>query len=362
MSRRQEVVSLPLPPHLRNRLLEAGFTHTGDLERAGGALGLAKEVGITPAEAHDVLQLLGLGAGTGRGAAGPAGPGAGAAGWGTGAVSAAELLAEAEARPPVVTLCRELDGLLGGGVAVGGVTEFCGEPGVGKTQLGLQLSVSAQLPAALNGPQGQVVYVDTEGSFMVERCVDIAEGAVRHVRALAEAQAAQGRPQLADALRSGAVPYDVEGLLRGIHYFRIHDVTEQLALVTSLPRFLQLYPQVRLVVFDSITFHFRQDMSDMAQRTRLVTAMAQQLISAAQTYGVAVVLMNQVTTKFLEGGGTKMVPALGESWGHAASTRVMLYWGQDHERHAALFKSPCLPPGDVAYAVTTDGIRSLRRR
>lgn len=40
----------------------------------------------------------------------------------------------------------------------------------------------------------------------------------------------------------------------------------------------------------------------------------------------------------------------------------MLHWGpHDNERHAMLFKSPHLPPGDVAFAVTADGVRGLPR-
>jgi len=36
----------------------------------------------------------------------------------------------------VLTFCAALDNILGGGVACGQVTEFCGVPGVGKTQIG----------------------------------------------------------------------------------------------------------------------------------------------------------------------------------------------------------------------------------
>ncbi|KAG2436443.1 hypothetical protein HXX76_006746 [Chlamydomonas incerta] len=351
-SSRLEVVALPLPPHLRNRLLAAGFSTVADLERAGGPVGLARETGLSPEEAHEVLELAG--------AAG--GPAVAGSDWRAGTVSAADLLASAAATPPIVTMCRELDELLGGGVSSGQVTEFCGMPGVGKTQLGMQLAINAQLPRDLGGPEGQAVYIDTEGSFMAERCADFADGAVRYVQSMADQQAALGRPELLQLQPGGERPVTLESLMRGIYLFRVHDHTEQLGLVNLLPRFLAQYPQVRLVVIDSVTFHFRQDFPDMAQRTRVVTGMAQQLISLAQTYGVAVVLMNQVTTKVLEGGGSKLVPALGESWGHAASTRVMLTWGPDNERHAQLIKSPHLPPGDAAFAVTADGVRGLPRR
>ena len=38
---------------------------------------------------------------------------------------------------------------------------------MGKTQVGMQLAVDVQIPAALGGNEGEAVYIDTEGSFMV---------------------------------------------------------------------------------------------------------------------------------------------------------------------------------------------------
>jgi len=49
-----------------------------------------------------------------------------------GAKSAAELLAEESVKLPIYTFCQELDDLLGGGVAVGEITELCGCPGIGR--------------------------------------------------------------------------------------------------------------------------------------------------------------------------------------------------------------------------------------
>lgn len=46
--------------------------------------------------------------------------------------------------------------------------------------------------------------------------------------------------------------------------------------------------QVKLVVVDSVTFHFRQDITDMGQRTRMLAAMAQQLMQAAEAHDAAV--------------------------------------------------------------------------
>ena len=46
--------------------------------------------------------------------------------------------------------------------------------------------------------------------------------------------------------------------------------------------------QIKLVVVDSVTFHFRQDVTDMGQRTRRLAAMAQQLMQAAEAHDTAV--------------------------------------------------------------------------
>lgn len=53
-----------------------------------------------------------------------------------GAKSASNILREEQARRVITTGATELDALLGGGVAPQEVTEFCGVPGIGKTQLG----------------------------------------------------------------------------------------------------------------------------------------------------------------------------------------------------------------------------------
>ena len=60
---------------------------------------------------------------------------------------------------------QEIDRLLGGGVQTRQLTEFSGVPGVGKTQLGMQLAVGTRTPACFGGLESEAVYVDTEGSF-----------------------------------------------------------------------------------------------------------------------------------------------------------------------------------------------------
>ena len=49
--------------------------------------------------------------------------------------------------------------------------------------------------------------------------------------------------------------------------------------------------------------------------------------------------------------GAVVVPALGESWGHACTTRLVLHW-RATERHATLYKSPSRPEATVPYQIT----------
>lgn len=111
-----------------------------------------------------------------------------------------------------------------------------------------------------------------------------------------------------------------------------------------------------MVIIDSITFHFRQDFDDMALRTRVLGGMALKLMKLAKKMSVAVVLLNQVTTKYSE-GSFHLALALGDSWSHACTNRVILYWNGD-ERYAYIDKSPSLRSASAPYSVTAKGIRN----
>ena len=48
--------------------------------------------------------------------------------------TALELLKAEQERPSIVTFSAKVDTMLGGGIALGKITELCGAPGIGKTQ------------------------------------------------------------------------------------------------------------------------------------------------------------------------------------------------------------------------------------
>ena len=55
-----------------------------------------------------------------------------------------------------------------------------------------------------------------------------------------------------------------------------------------LPVFLERKPEVRLIVFDSISVHFRQGFEDMSHRTRILNEMGQNLMALAESRSIAV--------------------------------------------------------------------------
>ncbi|XP_073326450.1 DNA repair protein RAD51 homolog 3 [Pagrus major] len=329
------VSSLSLSPSVKVKLVSAGFRFTSDL-RSLKPLQLSKEASLSQQEALEVLQAVR------RVGGGDEGGGGGA----SASLTALELLQkEEEELRSIVTFSSQLDAALGGGLPVGKTTEICGAPGVGKTQLCLQLAVDVQVPPCFGGVGGQVVYIDTEGSFLLQRVVDIATAGVRHCSLLAED----------DEQRVAMETFTVETILSNMFLVRCHDYVELLAELYLLPDFLSAHPRVRLLVIDSVAFVFRRLFDDLSQRTRLLNDLAQQLIAMATSHEIAVVITNQMTTR-LRGGQPQLVPALGESWGHAPTIRLLLHWA-GARRMAAIFKSPGHMDSTIQYQITSDGFR-----
>ncbi|XP_019620165.1 PREDICTED: DNA repair protein RAD51 homolog 3-like [Branchiostoma belcheri] len=338
----RHVGSYPLPPYLKTKLLAGGFSTVEDLEDLK-PVELSKELKISPEEALEILRVV---QGVQNDASSPSSSD-------EAVKTALDLLQEERHQGCIITFCSALDELLGGGVPLTKITEFCGAPGVGKTQMGMQLAIDVQIPCVFGGLGGEAVYVDTEGSFMVHRLEDMAKAAVEHCRHIATVE--NNREQL-EAMSD----FTVEHILSRIHFYRVHDWVELVALINILPEFLQQHPKIRLVVMDSIAFPFRHDFEDLSLRTRLLNGLAQNCIRLADSHKAAVVLVNQMTTKMGHSGDGQahLVPALGESWGHASTIRVLLFWEAGY-RYARLYKSPTREEATVPYQVTMAGIRDV---
>ncbi|EOB05165.1 DNA repair protein RAD51-like protein 3, partial [Anas platyrhynchos] len=310
------------------------------------------EIGISKEEALEALQVVR------QECSGDAARTAGGAGT-TRKCTALELLEEEQAQGFIITFCSALDNILGGGVQLTKITEVCGAPGVGKTQLCMQLAVDVQIPECFGGVCGEAVFIDTEGSFMVDRVADIAAACVRHCQLIAEAHQEEDHQKALET-------FSLESILSHIYYFRCRDYIELLAQVYLLPDFLSEHSkfflffcvEVRLVVIDGIAFPFRHDFEDLSLRTRLLNGLAQQLIIIANDHKSAVVLTNQMTTRIGQSQST-LVPALGESWGHAATVRLIFHWDKS-QRLATLYKSPSQKESTIPYTITPHGFRDVQ--
>lgn len=320
--------SLPLSSSVKVKLLGAGFQSTADLLHLDPPQ-LGQEAGLTEQEALQVLQITG-----------------GGGGGACRSVTALELLRREEDSRSIVTFSSQLDAALGGGIPVGKTTEVCGVPGVGKTQLCLQLAVDVQVPQCFGGVEGHAVFIDTEGTFVLQRVVDIAAAAVRHCSLLAEDE----------EQRAAVTGFTVETILSNILLVRCHDYVDLLAELHLLPRLLSDRPRVRLLVIDSVAAPFRQVFDDLSLRTRLLGGLSQRLIAMATGHSIAVVATNQMTTRLLPGGKSQLVPALGDLWGHALATRLLLQW-EGPRRLARVLKSPAHPEVTVQYRLESDGFR-----
>ncbi|KAJ1812125.1 DNA repair protein rad51c [Coemansia sp. RSA 2599] len=184
------VLSLPLPVHLKTRLLQNGFVRAADFEEVESSSELlqifsASEVRLISSLARAQPSIR--------------------TGW--------VLSNEAQTIRGVSTRVKGLDRLLGGqGLAAesGSVCEIVGQPGEGQTELCLRLTMAVQAAGM------RAVYVDSTGSFSYS-------GANRAAERLREQIQNEG---------GSALP-ETKALLEGIGVFRIYYAHELVALLSE---------------------------------------------------------------------------------------------------------------------------------
>ncbi|MBA0646298.1 hypothetical protein Goklo_014271 [Gossypium klotzschianum] len=374
-----EIWRLPISASQRGKLISAGYTSLSSLSSISSSSDLARELKVSESEAMNILKVASHSRGSETSNA--------SCSIVEGAQSAWDMLHDEESLMHITTSSADLDNILGGGIHCKEVTEIGwsslslivnsvlkyklttafgsesiifmligGVPGIGKTQLGIQIAVNVQIPNDFGGLGGKAVYIDTEGSFMVERAFQIAEACIEDM--------SEYNRFLRKDFQECKIKMLPQDILENIFYFRICSYTEQIALINYLDKFLSehkdvdmsLWSQVKVIVVDSVTFHFRQDFDDMALRTRVLSGMALKLMNLAKRFSLAVVLLNQVTTKHTE-ASFQLALALGDSWSHTCTNRIVLYWN-GNERYAYIDKSPSLRSASAAYSVTARGIRN----
>ncbi|XP_049801954.1 DNA repair protein RAD51 homolog 3-like isoform X1 [Schistocerca nitens] len=247
----------------------------------------------------------------------------------------------------IVTFCKAIDDMLDGGIPLQSITEFCGAPGSGKTQLCLQLCVDVQIPSIFGGHEAEAVYIDTSSSFTLIRLSDMADACISHCSLIARQQS-----------KLPASTFTMEAIKNGISYISVTNHIQLLAAVFQLDDILEKR-NVKLIVIDSITFPLLYGELSSIQRTRLLHQILDELHLCAKKFKVAVIVTNQLTTKVFADGTSQVVPSLGESFGHRINHRIMLGAEKGGTFAAVLLKSAVYPCASVGFQISNIGVRDI---
>ncbi len=297
-------------PATAEKLREMGFQTVESI--AVASIGELKDAGLTDTSAEKIInaarESLKMGFETGL-----------------------EYMEKRKAVGRVLTGSKELDNLLGGGIETGSITEFYGQFGSGKTQIGLQSAVNVQLPVEKGGLNGTAVYIDTEGTFRPERIMQMA----------------------------AAKNLDPKEVLKNIMVARAYNSDHQMLLAEKAGEIAE-ERNVRLVVVDSLTSHFRSEYSgrgELAPRQQKLNRHLHSLQrDLADMHNIAVIVTNQVMSNPGMMFGDPTTPIGGNIVGHLSTYRVYLRKSKGNKRIARLVDSPCLPEGECVFEVTANGI------
>lgn len=245
--------------------------------------------------------------------------------------SGSDLLEKRAKIKRIITGSKALNDLLGGGFETGAITECFGEFGSGKTQIGHILAVNLQ---KTDNDNPISVYIDTENTFRPERIVQLAQGA-------------------------GLEP---EKVLNSIKVARAYNSDHQTLLAEKVEDLIKQGLNVKLVVVDSLTAHFRAEFigrGTLAERQQKINKHMHTLLKIADKYNLAVYVTNQVMARpdMFFGDPTQAIG--GHIVAHASTFRIYLRKGKKGSRVAKLVDSPSFPEGEVNFYINEDGIKDI---
>ena len=230
----------------------------------------------------------------------------------------------------ISTSSKNLDTLLGGGIETQAITETYGQFGSGKTQIGFQLAVNAQLPKDKGGLDGSVLWIDTENTFRPERIVQIAKG----------------------------MKLDPEKVLKNIYVARAYNSEHQMFLVEKATEMIEK-KNIKLIIVDSLTSHFRSDFTgrgELAPRQQKLNRHLHTLQRLADAHNLAIYITNQVMADPSVLFGDPIRAVGGNVLAHQATYRCYLRRGREGTRICRLVDSPGQAEGEAVFRLTEKGI------
>lgn len=246
--------------------------------------------------------------------------------------SGIDLLKRRDKVKKITTSSKTFDTLLGGGFETGAIVECFGEFGSGKTQLGHILAVNIHKLAEKNPV---AVFIDTENTFRPERIIQLAKGA----------------------------GIDSEKVLKSTKVARAYNSDHQMLLAEKIEDLIKNQGlNVKLVVIDSLTAHFRAEFigrGTLAGRQQKLNKHMHVLLKLADAYNLCVYVTNQVMARpdMFFGDPTQAIG--GHIVAHASTFRIYLRKGKKGSRVAKLVDAPNLADGECNFYVETEGLRDV---
>lgn len=232
----------------------------------------------------------------------------------------------------IKTGSNNIDEMLRGGFETSCITEAYGSYGASKSQIAHQMAVNVQLPVEQGGANAGAVFIDTEGTFRPERIVEMANG----------------------------LGLDPDEVLSKIKVARAYNSDHQMLLAEKVDELISNGSNIKLVVIDSLTSHFRAEFvgrGTLAERQQKLNKHMHILSKLASKHNLCVYVTNQVMAKPDQFFGDPTEAIGGNIVGHNSSFRMYLRRGRKGSRVAKLVDSPNLPEGEAMFFVTEEGIR-----
>lgn len=213
-----------------------------------------------------------------------------------------------------------LDRFLNGGYEKGIITTIYGPSGSGKTNLCL-------LPLIWAAGHGKkIIYIDTEGSFSVERLKQITQ----HYRKV----------------------------LENVLFFKPTNFEEQKRVFKDIRRIVG--ENIGLIIVDTISMLYRLELGQTKEIYEVNSTLGQQisyLIAIARRYKLPVLVANQVYADFNEKDQVKMVG--GDLLKNGSKCLIELRNGKNGVRECILRKHRSLPERKIKFKIINKGITSL---
>ena len=270
--------------------------------------------------------------------------------------------------------CPVIDRCLGGGIPCNSLTEIVGESGCGKTQICLQLVLSAQLPPSHGGLSASSLYIHTEFPFPIRRLKQLSNS-FRSLHSQLFSSENGNRYDLCDC----------------VFVERVYSANELLATMSKIEWMLKnSRTPIKLIVIDSIAALFRSDFDntplELKRRSSLFFKISGELKSLANRFGLAVVVTNQVgdligvneglNLPSLYSMGRRVCPALGLAWANCVNSRLFLsrdeeivaaeigyvsedahvYHRSKTRRRISVVFAPHLPNSSCEYVIKREGV------